>query len=51
MLAAHILDRVAYLMYDAELYGCIWEYALDGIRKAFKPVYTTYHNILYATVL
>jgi hypothetical protein len=51
MLATHILDRIAYLMHNAELDSCIGEYALDGIRKAFKPVYTAYHDILYATVL
>lgn len=51
MFASHLLDRAAYLMYDAKLYGSIGEYALNGITKALKTVHTAYHDILHATVL
>lgn len=51
MLAANVLDGIAYLMHYTELYGCFWEYALDCIREAFETVHTAYHDVLNTPVL
>ena len=38
-------------MHDAELHGGVWEYALDGIWKAFQTIHAAYHDIIHATVV
>ena len=50
-LAGHILDRVAYLVYDAELDRGLGKGARDSIRKALDPVNTGDEDILDSSVL
>ena len=42
MLAANVLDGVAYLMYDAELHSRMGENAQNSVREAFQTIYATY---------
>ena len=51
MLAAYILDGVAYLMDNAKLYGAFREYASNSVREAFQTVNATNQNVSHATVL
>jgi hypothetical protein len=38
-------------MHDTELYLGFWEYGIDRIWKAFKPIYTGDKNIFYTSIL
>ena len=51
MSATDILDGVAYLMDNAELYNGVGEDTLDGIREAFQTINTSYEDVTNTTVL
>ena len=51
VLAGHILDRVAYLVYDAELDRSLRENTCNRIRKALESVNTGNEGILDTSVL
>lgn len=51
MLAAYILDRVAYLVYYAKQNIRLGEDALYCIRETGKTIYASYKGVLYTTVL
>ena len=51
MLAAHVLDGVAYLMNNTELHGRIRKNTPYGVGKAFQAVHATYHDVLHTAVL
>lgn len=51
ILAANILQGVAYLMNDTQLYIGFRKDTFDGIRKALQIVYTGNKNILYTSIL
>jgi len=51
VLAGHIHDRVAYLVYDAELNRSLRKDTCDRIRKALEPVNTGDEDILDSSVL
>jgi len=44
MLAAYMLDGVACLMDNAELYGAFREYASNSVREAFQTVNAVPHT-------
>ena len=51
VLAGHILDRVAYLVYDAELERSLRENTCNRIWKALEPVNTSDQDILDSSIL
>lgn len=51
MLAAYMLDGVACLMDNAELYGAFREYASNSVREAFQTVNATNQDVSNTTVL
>ena len=51
MLAANVLDGVAYLINNAELHGRIRKDALYGVWEAFQAVHATYNDVLHTAVL
>lgn len=51
ILGGYVLERIAYLVYDAQLYVRLGEYAQDGIGKALEVVRTGYQYVLEPTVV